>query len=77
MALFSTNSLAATSMVGASLTGETDPVTSAVVLCRPSVTVYSKEILPLKSGAGVNTSWPLLRVTVPLLMATEPPSAMA
>ncbi|MNJ61973.1 hypothetical protein D3C76_1323620 [compost metagenome] len=38
--------------------------------------VYSKEMLPLKSGAGVKTSWPLLRVTVPLSMATEPPSAM-
>ncbi|MNO95769.1 hypothetical protein D3C76_874190 [compost metagenome] len=64
-------------MMAASLTGVTVPVTPPVALCKPSVTVYSNEILPLKSGDGVKTSWPLVRVTEPLPIATEPPSAMA
>ena len=63
-------------MTAASLTGVTVPVTPPVALFRPSVMVYSNAMLPLKSGAGVKISWPLLRVTEPLLIATVPPSAM-
>ena len=64
-------------IMAASLTGVTVPVTPPVELFTPSVMVYSKEISPLKSGAGVKISWPLLKVTEPLLIATVPPSAMA